>query len=91
MVLFDRLPDGLHLVSADQSHGSYDPAAGRWDVGSLVVGELATLTLVAMVTLDEPDPDLSNNVSEASLFVPSPVAPGPADGPPEPSTHSPPR
>ncbi len=51
VVAFDQLPAGLHLVSADESHGSHDPVTGRWDVGTLDVGEHATLSLVA--TVDE--------------------------------------
>ena len=50
VVLFDRLPEGLDLVSVDGSHGGYDSSGGRWDVGTLGLGERATLILVAKVT-----------------------------------------
>ena len=45
----EKLPDGLKLVSAKGSKGSY--SGGIWTVGTLKNGEIATLTLTTKVTV----------------------------------------
>jgi uncharacterized repeat protein (TIGR01451 family) len=45
----DRLPAGLQYVSHTVSQGSYDPVSGRWDIGTLIGGATADLTVVAQV------------------------------------------
>jgi uncharacterized repeat protein (TIGR01451 family) len=69
VAVLDPLPVGLGYLGHD-GPGSYDPATGRWEVGSLPAGEtvelaitvrveaLGTTTNVAWVTeSDQPDPD----------------------------------
>jgi len=50
----EALPEGLAFVTATASAGSYDPESGVWTVGPLAVGEEATLSLVAVLTSEEP-------------------------------------
>lgn len=50
----DRLPTGLEFVSATASQGSYSNASGRWTLGSVASGTLATLQIVARVTGSAP-------------------------------------
>ena len=87
----DLLPAGLTLVSATPSQGTYDPATGRWIVGSVTT---ATATLQLVVTIastgaitntasisasDQPDPTTGNNTASASVSPPTtdaaPIAP----------------
>lgn len=66
----DRLPAGLEYLGHAASQGSYDPASGRWSVGSVPAGGAATLRITARVLSfarivntaevtrsDQPDPD----------------------------------
>jgi uncharacterized repeat protein (TIGR01451 family) len=46
----DPLPAGTSFVSANESQGSYDPLTGIWTVGTLNVGQTATLTITVTVT-----------------------------------------
>jgi uncharacterized repeat protein (TIGR01451 family) len=46
----DILPAGLTFVSASSSEGSYNSSTGAWTIGSLNVGQTATLTIAATVT-----------------------------------------
>ncbi|MFF2958141.1 hypothetical protein ACFVT1_04290 [Streptomyces sp. NPDC057963] len=76
----DRLPDGLAFLSAD-GPGSYDPATGRWTVGTLADGAGATLVLrakateagpisnTATVTGNEKDPDPTDNTDTVTICV----------------------
>lgn len=76
----DRLPDGLAFLSAD-GPGSYDPATGRWAVGTLADGSGAALVLrakatrtgsvvnTATVTANEKDPDTGNNTDAVTICV----------------------
>jgi uncharacterized repeat protein (TIGR01451 family) len=50
VVVRDKLPAGLLLVSATPSQGAYDAATGNWAVGTLANAGNATLTIVATVT-----------------------------------------
>jgi uncharacterized repeat protein (TIGR01451 family)/fimbrial isopeptide formation D2 family protein len=50
LVIHDALPSGrLTFVSASADTGSYDAITGDWTIGTLTVGPVATLTLVARV------------------------------------------
>jgi len=84
----DLLPTNVTYVTNLPSQGSYTPASGDWNVGSLGVGSNATLGLVALVrtntvglfitnyvaitTLDQKDRNPSNNTSYA-VINPQPV------------------
>jgi len=50
LVVTDVLPAGLTFVSATPSQGTYIPATGIWDVGSVAANNSATLQLTATVT-----------------------------------------
>ncbi len=56
----DRLPQGLELVSADESSGDYDINTGVWTIESIANLGFATLTLVATAT----STDLVTNSAE---------------------------
>jgi uncharacterized repeat protein (TIGR01451 family) len=60
--LADVLPPGLTLQLADPSQGSYDPASGTWDVGTLANQAAATLVLTALVT----SPAVATNTASVS-------------------------
>ena len=47
----DLLPNGF-AYTGDDSGGAYDPVSGDWDVGTVGVGESATLTITATVNGD---------------------------------------
>jgi uncharacterized repeat protein (TIGR01451 family) len=93
--LADPLPADLAFVSAEVSKGSYDPATGRWAVGDLDPGAVATMTVHAVAgtapttntatvsAAGPPDPVGGNNVAAvtATPQVP-PAAPSPPDPPP---------
>lgn len=74
----DQLPDGLAFLSAD-GPGSYDPATGRWAVGTLADGTGATLVLrakateagpvVNTATANEKDPDTTDNTDAVTICV----------------------
>ncbi|MFJ2637970.1 hypothetical protein [Streptomyces sp. NPDC087511] len=76
----DRLPEGLAFLSAD-GPGSYDPATGRWAVGTLAEGAGATLVLrakateagpvvnTATATANEKDPDTGDNTDAVTICV----------------------
>ena len=48
VVVTDTLPSGVtaQLATGGASQGTFDPATGAWDVGTLAVGQTATLELV---------------------------------------------
>jgi uncharacterized repeat protein (TIGR01451 family) len=72
------IPAGLHVIETRPSVGVIDDK-GRWSVGSLAVGADATLDLTAevtaagaltgeaLVTHDNPDPNLVNNRASATI------------------------
>lgn len=84
----EELPPGLVLLSATPSQGSYVPAAGMWDVGSLSAlgpGSHATLTIAAraaasgvvtntatIFAVDQPDTNPANNTSTIGAAVVGP-------------------
>jgi LPXTG-site transpeptidase (sortase) family protein len=78
--LSDPLPAGVTFVSYTATQGIYNPVTGIWNVGTLVNGAGATLSLVVKVTamgnivntvtvLPGPylDPNLLNNVSAVTI------------------------
>ena len=80
LVVTDLLPAGLSFVSALPSVGTYNSGTGVWNIGGLVNGSNATLTLVATVTTTatttnaasktgevEPDPVAGNNSASATV------------------------
>ena len=79
ITITDLLPAGLAFLSATPDQGSYDPATGEWDVGSLAKDGVTTLTITAevisgaaqtnVVTVtgaNEYDPDKTNNTSSVT-------------------------
>ena len=83
----DALPNGLTLVSATPSAGTYDAGTGLWELQTLAVGATETLTLAATVEeagtfintatrtgSELPDPDDTNDAASATVTA---VAPGP--------------
>jgi uncharacterized repeat protein (TIGR01451 family) len=80
VLVTDLLPGGLTFVSATPSVGTYDPATGRWAVGTLNGNATATLALVgiyvangltvvntATAISDLPDPNPLDNVGTVSI------------------------
>ncbi len=76
----DQLPAGLSLVSATTISGSYTPATGVWNIGSLPSGATVTLTLTARVTATgsltntarktaetETDPNSANDTASVTI------------------------
>ena len=49
VIVDDLLPEGIVFVNALASQGTYDPITGIWNVGTLVNGTGATLTINATV------------------------------------------
>ncbi|WP_237722831.1 hypothetical protein [Singulisphaera acidiphila] len=88
VVVQDMLPDGLTLISAQPSVGTYDPASGLWSIPELSGGQSVTLTITALVTSpgtlnsvvtvtqsDQSDPIASNNVAVVTVTVAAPIPP----------------
>ena len=67
----DLLPSGLTFVSDTISLGTYDPATGLWDVGTVAVGPPLTLTIRATVTSPNPVTNTAT-ISHADQFDPDP-------------------
>ena len=81
------LPVELSLVNALTNKGTYDETTGAWDIGTLLAGYRAQLSVQARVTeaalglevtgtgtitaTDQVDPDPANNTASASLIVPT--------------------
>ncbi len=83
VVVRDVLPAGVSYVS-DDGDGAFDPASGRWDVGTLSTGQQQVLNVTVLVeqaaaggvitnaaTVEgvETDPDLSNNTASVTATV----------------------
>ncbi|MDW8425437.1 MAG: DUF11 domain-containing protein [Meiothermus sp.] len=95
VVLTDRLPAGLELVSATPA-ASRDGNTLSWNLGSLASGESKSVSVVvrgqvagtrtnqASVGSSERDRDPTNNQAQASLEVVAPPPPPPPPAPPEP-------
>ena len=52
VMVFDQLPSEVSFVKADASTGTFSPATGQWNVGTILNGE--TEVLYITVTVDEP-------------------------------------
>ncbi len=81
VVVNEVLPASLTFVAAEASVGSYDDAAGTWDIGTMAVDETVTLDVTAVVAeagtitnsadvrSSVADPNMGNNVSAAQVEV----------------------
>ncbi len=92
VALTDTLPADLTFISAAASQGTYSVANGRWTVGTLADGAVATLNLTSSVnssargkvvvntvsglSSDQPDYNSANNTASASFSVASTVVAG---------------
>ena len=65
----DPLPAGLSLVSATPDQGTYDPATGQWDVGTVGGGSSVTLSILVTVTSPAPATNTAT-VSGSAQFDP---------------------
>jgi uncharacterized repeat protein (TIGR01451 family) len=86
----DNIPQGLTLLTAAASDGTYDSQTGVWNIGDLNINETATLTLTVKVNADsgtiinraektaedQYDPITENDVSEISINPQAPVYDG---------------
>jgi LPXTG-site transpeptidase (sortase) family protein len=94
--LRDLLPAGLTFVSYTATQGTYNPATGIWNVGTMVNGSTVTLAVVVTVKASGTivntvtvlaggyfDPNLSNNVASMGIVDPLPGLPNTSapDGP----------
>ena len=64
--LTDLLPAGITLTGGTVSQGTYDTATGLFDIGTLNVGEIATITLTGTVDVGEGGNAITNITSAAS-------------------------
>lgn len=87
VVVREGLTSGdVKYLGAEVTQGIFDPVSGIWYVGTLAPGDIALLTIVgqvlsnedinmmAIVTSNNYDPDLSNNVASAYISVGSAAA-----------------
>jgi uncharacterized repeat protein (TIGR01451 family) len=68
----DVLPPGLSFVSATPSQGTYTPATGSWNVGTIASGASTTLAIVATVV----SPNAQTNtatIADSDQFDPNPA------------------
>lgn len=85
IVVDDDLPAGITYVSSSASQGTYNPGTGLWNVGSILNGDSATLTISGTLTVatpvtnmatitasDQNDPDSSDRTD--AVTVPQQVA-----------------
>ena len=84
VVVNEVLPSGYEFVSATSSLGTFDNAAGTWNIGILVADQSALLTIVCnvldagdytntvSVAASEVDPDETNNSSSVGLTFNNP-------------------
>lgn len=89
--VIDQLPTGVTYQSSTASKGSYNQSTGIWSIGTLNNGESASLTIqvsiddetvgsdiantAALNSLDQTDPNDSNNSSTATIDVVPPNEP----------------
>jgi len=66
VVVNDILPAGLNLVSFTPSQGTYNPATGIWNVGTLINGANATLSIVTNVSEALNGATITNNATKTS-------------------------
>ena len=85
VVVSDPFPANLSFLSSSGT-GSYSSVTGNWNIGTMFNGDLATLTIQAVVTSPNsslnvgtvtatsiPDPDPSDNTASASVTPPAPT------------------
>jgi uncharacterized repeat protein (TIGR01451 family) len=72
VTLQSLLPPGLVLLSATPSQGSYDATTGRWSVGPLPNGAVATLLVQARVGTPA-DQRVSSAITAADQYNPDPA------------------
>ena len=92
VVVEEQLPNSLELVSYTVSKGTFDPATGKYTVGTLAKDETATLTIVAKILkagqilnvasvgTTTPDPNPGDNEDPEPIDVTCPVATVAIDG-----------
>ncbi|MFD2564890.1 T9SS type B sorting domain-containing protein, partial [Aquimarina rubra] len=88
LIINDLLPAGITYTSDSPSLGTYNNATGDWIIGMLDAGATAILTITAIVdtgtsgttinnvitfTMDQTDPDLTNNDLEEEINVVSDI------------------
>ncbi len=81
----DQLPTGVTYFSAGATQGSFDNGSGIWTVGNIAAGDSAILSIdvsvdagtlgqtiintASITSLDETDPNLSNNSASSGITV----------------------
>ncbi|WP_299902600.1 gliding motility-associated C-terminal domain-containing protein, partial [uncultured Aquimarina sp.] len=88
LIINDLLPSGITYVSDTASIGTYNNVTGDWSIGTLDAGATAILTITVTVdtgtsgttinniitfTMDQTDPDLTNNDLEEEINVVSDI------------------
>lgn len=66
VVVNDILPAGLNLVSFTPSQGNYNPVTGIWNVGTLINGANATLSIVTNVSEALNGATITNNAAKTA-------------------------
>ena len=74
--LTDSLPPGLTFTGSSTTQGSYDIATGLFDIGTLNVGQSATLTLEGTVDVGEGGNTITNITTAATGDQPDPSTVG---------------
>ena len=64
--LTDSLPAGISLTGGTISQGSYDPATGIFDIGTLNAGDTATITLTGTVDAGQGGNTITNVTTAAT-------------------------
>ena len=64
--LTDALPAGLTYVSDTSAGGTYDPTTGLWTIGTLDVGDTATITISATVDAGQAGNTITNVTTAAT-------------------------
>ena len=64
--LTDSLPTGITFTASTVSQGIYDAATGVFDIGTLNVGEIATITLTGTVDAGEAGNTITNTTTAAT-------------------------
>ena len=67
VVIHDLLPATVDHISNVPSQGSYDVGSGAWSVGTLAVGETATLALTAQINSSAAGTTVTNTATVQSL------------------------
>ena len=64
--LIDQLPPGVTFVGSTVSQGSFDDASGLFDIGTLNVGDVATVTIEATVDAGQGGNTITNVTTAAT-------------------------